>query len=225
MSSASYILIACGLAFEGRIARGSGLRASAPRVCCGMLRERLAAAVDPGCAGIVSFGIAGGLDPALPPGTLIIASSVIGANAAWPADEQWESRLLGLFPRAVHGPILGADTPLQTVRAKQNCFRQTGAHAVDMESHVAAAIAAERNLPFVALRVIADPAGRAVPGAALLGMRPDGSLAPLGVMKMLMREPGEVPALFRLARDTFRAGRALTRARRRLGGGFGLDLR
>jgi len=224
MSDPSHVLVACGLAFEGRIARGSDPRAPTPRVCCGMLQERLAAAIGPDCAGIISFGIAGGLDPKLPAGALIIASSVIAPDCVWPADEKWASRLLGHCPGAVQGAILGADAPLQTPSAKQNVFRRTGARAVDMESHVAAALAAKRNLPFAALRAIADPADRAVPGAALLGMRPDGTLAPLAVMKMLMREPAELPALFRLALDTFGAGRALSGARRRLHGGFGLDL-
>ncbi|HVW54469.1 MAG TPA: hypothetical protein VHC00_02185 [Rhizobiaceae bacterium] len=224
MSGPSYVLVACGLAFEARIGRGSGARAASPRVCCGMLRERLAAAIDPDCAGIISFGIAGGLDPKLPAGALVVASSIIGPDDAWPTDGQWASRLLDRCPGAVHGAIFGADAPLQTVSAKQECFRQTGARAVDMESHIAAAFAAERNLPFAVLRAVADPAGRAVPSAALLGMRPDGSLAPLAVMKTLIRKPGEIPALFGLARDAFSARRALAGARSGLGGGFGLDL-
>jgi hopanoid-associated phosphorylase len=224
MSGGSHVLVACGLAFEARIARGSGARAASPRVCCGMVREQLAAAIDPDCAGIISFGIAGGLDPAVPPGALVVASSIVGPDRVWPVDEQWSNRLLDRYPGAIHGPIFGADAPLHTVAAKQNCFRQTGAHAVDMESHIAAALAAERNLPFAALRAVADPAGRSVPGAALLGMRPDGSLAPLAVMTMLLRKPGEIPALFRVARDAFSARRALAGARSGLGGGFGLDL-
>lgn len=225
MSGGAYILVACGLAFEGRIARASVPdAASAPRVCRGMLPKRLAAAAGPDCAGIISFGIAGGLDPELPAGTLVVGSSVIGPNDVWPTDEEWSRHLLALCPGAVHGALFGTDAPLQTVAAKEGCFRQTGAHAVDMESHSAARFAAGKNLPFAALRAIADPAGRVVPDLALHGMRPDGALAPLPVLRALLAKPGEWAAVLALAGDVFRAARALVGARRRLGGGFGLDL-
>jgi hopanoid-associated phosphorylase len=231
VSGGAYVLVVCGLSFEGRIARESVPdTASAPRICCGMLAKRLAAAAGPDCAGpdcagIVSFGIAGGLDPALPAGTLVVASSVIGPNGIWPTDEKWSRQLLALCPGAVHGAILGVVAPLRTVPAKQDRFRETCARAVDMESHVAAAFAAEKDLPFAALRAIADPAGRAVPGFALHAMRPDGALAPLAVMKMLLRKPHELPAVLSLAGDVFSAARSLASARRGLGPGFGLDLR
>jgi hopanoid-associated phosphorylase len=224
MSGGSHVLVACGLAFEARIARGSSLRASVPRICCGMLRERLAEPVETGCDGIISFGIAGGLDPAIPAGAVIVASSVIGPEGAWPTGEKWSRHLLDRCPGAVHGAILGADAPLQAVSAKQNYFQQAGALAVDMESHIAAAFAAERNLPFAVLRAVADPADRAVPSAALLGKRPDGALAPLAIMKMLMRKPADLPAILSLTGDVFRAVRTLARARSRLGDSFGLDL-
>ena len=40
-----------------------------------------------------------------------------------------------------------------------------------MESHIVAQLAARMRLPFAVLRVIADPAERAIPPAALVGMR------------------------------------------------------
>ena len=51
-------------------------------------------------------------------------------------------------------------------------FDKTGAFAADMESHVVARIANERQLPFAVLRVIADPANQRLPPAAI--QRPKG---------------------------------------------------
>ena len=73
----------------------------------------------------------------------------------------------------------------------------TGALAVDMESHVAAAFAAAHGLPFAALRVISDGADRALPRAAQAGMKPDGGMDVLAVLKALARDPRQLPALIR----------------------------
>jgi hypothetical protein len=46
--------------------------------------------------------------------------------------------------------------------------------AADMESHLVARLADSHGLSFAAVRVVIDPADRAVPPAALLAMAPDG---------------------------------------------------
>ena len=60
--------------------------------------------------------------------------------------------------------------------AKPRCDLETGAVAVDMESHIAAAYAAEAGLPFAALRVVSDPAGRALPALAMAAIKPNGDI-------------------------------------------------
>jgi len=86
-----------------------------------------------------------------------------------------------------------------------------------MESHLVARIAAELVLPFAILRVIADPAERELPPAALAGMRADGRLNVGAVLASLARNPGQLPALIRLAAEAGRAGAALLRCSDRLG--------
>jgi adenosylhomocysteine nucleosidase len=95
---------------------------------------------------LVSFGVAGGLDPALRPGTLVVS------------DAGWAGRL-----GAVHGRVIGVDAPICTIAAKK---RLQGA-VVDMESHVVERVAHQASLGFVAVRAVLDPAERAVPEAAL----------------------------------------------------------
>ena len=54
--------------------------------------------------------------------------------------------------------IVGMDNLAADPERKQLLYAQTSAVAVDMESHIAAAIAAAHQIPFAASRVIIDPA-------------------------------------------------------------------
>ena len=95
--------------------------------------------------------------------------------------------------------------------------RVTGAAAVDTESHIAAAMAADHGLPFAAFRVVADAAERNLPPAACEALRPDGKISGVAVLRSLARTPGQIPALARTAIDARIALRALSRGRRLLG--------
>ena len=99
---------------------------------------------------------------------------------------------------------------------------ETGAATVDMESHLVARLASAHGLSFAAVRVVIDPAHRAVPVAALAGMRPDGGTSITAVMRELIAGPSQLSGLLRLAYDGYAARRALLRARRLLGPNFGL---
>ena len=94
----------------------------------------------------------------------------------------------------------------------------SGAAAADMESHVVARTAAELALPFAILRVIADPAERELPPAALAGMRADGGINVGAVLASLARSPRQLPALIRLAAEAGRARAALLRCQRSVSG-------
>lgn len=222
--NAPFVVVATGLQFEARLAHDAG----ATRVCCGrgtQIAVALATAIGPGCAGILSFGIAGGLDPQLRAGAVIVASSVIGANGvkmALPADELWSQRLLRTLPQATHAPVLGVDAAVTEPADKLKLFRQTGAAALDMESHIAASVAASQSLPFAVLRVVSDRASQRIPQAALAGMREDGSTDAMGVLRALVQTPGDLFDLPGVAFNAYVAKAALERARRDLGAGFGL---
>ncbi|HBD33444.1 MAG TPA: squalene--hopene cyclase, partial [Cupriavidus sp.] len=46
-----------------------------------------------GCDGVISFGVAGGLDPTLPPGTVIVATAVRVGDASYSTDPYWTAAL------------------------------------------------------------------------------------------------------------------------------------
>jgi hypothetical protein len=100
---------------------------------------------------------------------------------------------------------------------KQAAHRRFGTVAVDMESHIAAEAAARLSAPFAAARVISDAADRDLPPAVLVGLRADGAMDLLAVLRSLAQRPGQFAALLRTGRDARRAFRSLADGRRLLG--------
>lgn len=215
------MIVITGLAAEARIAAGPGIRTLAGGGHARRLEANLKAAVAQGGKSILSFGIAGGLAPKLRPGNWLIARSVIDGTSRISTDPDWSARLAKLIPGAEIVDVIGVNTPIGTPALKRVTHETTGAGIADMESHIAARIAVEHRLPFAVCRVVADPAERSLPPAALVGMRIDGSINAAAVLFSLLRKPRQVPALVRLARDTQTAFRALFSGREVLGPSFG----
>ncbi len=157
-----------------------------------------------GATALISIGIAGGLDPRCRPGLLVLASEVIEPGGARLAtDEAWRRRLAGaLTGLAVSvGPIAGADQMLTSVHQKADLHRRTSALAVDMESHGVARAAMRQSVPFLALRAVADPAGRGLPESAVAGLDAQGRTRPGAMAAALLARPSDIPALFEVAAD------------------------
>jgi hopanoid-associated phosphorylase len=191
-----------------------------------LLERALNAAVARGCAGIVSFGTAGGLAPDLAPGTLIVADAVAGPFGRLETDRPWADRLAAalatgpLAARWRRGLVAAVKAPLVSAEDKRALHRSTGALAVDMESHIAGAIAAAHGLPFAVCRAIVDPAWRTLPSAATAGLRDDGTTALVPILRELLRQPSQIGPLIQVAVDARAARGALVLARRAMGEGF-----
>ncbi len=196
--------IVVGLEAEAKLARrwgvpvaiGGGTAAGATRAA-----DRLA----PTVRALVSFGLAGGLDPALRPGALLVPIRVIDGPDSWDADPTLVRALGG----GTGHVLLGGGTVLATVDQKRAARAATGADAVDLESAAVARAAARHGLPFAALRAVCDGAGRALPRAALVALDPSGRVGPWRVVAAALSRPGEIPALLALARDAAEARHAL----------------
>jgi hypothetical protein len=80
-------------------------------------------------------------------------------------------------------------------------------------AHLVARLADAHGL---AVRVIVDPAHRAVPPAALLAMAPGGSADVSAMLREILGRPSQVSPLMRLAADAISARAALVRLRRAL---------
>jgi adenosylhomocysteine nucleosidase len=205
-----------GLAAEARIARRAGLAAAASGGDAARTRAVTARLIADGATALVSFGICGGLDPALQPGCLLLPEAVRDeAGKRWAAERAWHARIAAaLAARGIaarQGDLLGADAIVASPERKAVLRRESGAIAADLESHHVARAAVESGLPFLVLRAVADPAERALPPAALIELDADGRPALAAVLLSLACHPAQLPALLRVAIDTRRALQALNR--------------
>jgi hopanoid-associated phosphorylase len=223
------VIIVVGLAFEAKIAAGPGVHV----ICSGdgrNLEAKLTAAIAEartlvrGCPGIISFGVAGGLAPHLLPGTCVVGSAVISGSQRMPISQEWSRKLLRTIPDSVAGALLGVPTPIAHPDEKRALYLKTGAIAVDMESHIVASVGLAHELPVAAIRVITDPAKRALPVSAVAAMRPNGTTNIGAMLRSVLRRPRDLPALFQTALDARAARATLVRGRHLLGPAFASPL-
>lgn len=159
------------------------------------------ALIDAGCDVIISFGLAGALDPRLAPGDLVIADALVAPDGTLSP-----TRLVDL-PGAHVGHMIGSDTPVATAREKS---RLQGL-AVDMESHGMARAAHTKGVPLVIVRAIADRATSSLPRSALAAIRTNGEPDIGRVLGALAARPWEIFALIRLAGESRAAHATLRR--------------
>jgi adenosylhomocysteine nucleosidase len=203
--------VVAALAFEarclGKPSDGSLIRLS------GIGTENAARAahalVAAGAGALLSWGVAGALDPDLASGTAVLPTEVLRQGRRFATDQRWRERLRsalqGQVP-VVAGVLLTSDVAVAAVALKASLFRATQALAVDMESAAVAEVAAAHGLPFVALRVILDTARDSLPESVLRDFAPT-ARPPLWP---LLCAPADWGRLLRLAWQYRLARRALS---------------
>lgn len=180
-----------------------------------------------GAKGLVSFGIAGGLSPAAPAGSVVLADEVVDGARSSATDDAWSARiraLIGAAAPVVSGRLAGADRMIRTPEDKRRLHDMTDAAACDMESHALARVADEFGIPFVVIRAISDPHDRFAPGWVLKCLTPAGDVRIGPLMGQAIRRPRAWRNLARLASDSGKAFDSLRGVARRLGPGLGFGL-
>ncbi|MEO0623251.1 MAG: hypothetical protein AAF183_13595 [Pseudomonadota bacterium] len=160
-----------------------------------------------GCRMLLSWGLAGGLDPALEPGDLILPDGVVDPSGKvhWLATDRLATLTEPDDDTAML--IAGSDVMVTDPEAKAALAHSSGAVAVDMETHHVVKMAEEAAFPALAIRAIADPADRSIPKSAQEGIGPDGRPRIGTVLAGLAARPRELPGLLALRRD-YKAGLA-----------------
>src|SRR5262245_14971293 len=92
------VLVVTGVRREAKIAEGPGVKT----VCSGgspaRLRTLLAGQDPYGITAVMSFGIGGGLNPALEPGHVVVADAVTTRDGRWPTDKKITEALIRALP-------------------------------------------------------------------------------------------------------------------------------
>jgi adenosylhomocysteine nucleosidase len=171
------------------------------------------ALIGAGATALASWGMAGGLDPALTPGAILLPDEVIATDGRSVSTAlEWRTRL----SRAIveHAPVragrlLTSTRAIGSVADKAELFRATGAVAVDMESLAVAEIARDAQVPFMAVRVIVDGAQDTLPRIVTAAADRQGQLQIWRLIRALTLAPAELAPLIRLARRYRAANRSL----------------
>ena len=205
--------VVTGMASEARIFGADALTVSAggnPHAT----RDGIANLIARGADRLVSFGIAGGLDPSLQPGDLIIGSAVHTTDGErFPVDQKWLAHLTKHLTEARVADVVGSSAIAASASEKAMLHRDSGAACVDQESHWVAEAAHADRLPFIVVRAIADRATDSLPPAVLVGLDKRGNPRTGAVIGALLRDPTQLPGLIRVALQTDRALKSLLRGR------------
>lgn len=191
---------------DGTLLAISGMGGAAARSAADTL-------IDAGVRALASWGMAGGLDPTLAPGTVCLPEEVTTPDGKpLRTTDYWRERLgCALSGReAVHrGRLLTVGSPVGSPADKAALHAQTGAVAVDMESAAVAEVARGRGLPFIAVRVIVDGAHDVLPRTIAAAADQSGEVHLWQLIGALARTPADLAPMIRLARRYRSASRSL----------------
>ena len=156
---------------------------------------------------LLSTGFAGGLDPRLASGDLLVAT-----NFSAPALVAQSRALLAGDPRAHFGALTSQPHPAESVAEKAALARATGALGVDMETTAIADACARAGVPLLSVRAVSDPAldPLPVPFAEwfdLAAQRP----RPRALVRYLAHHRAQVGPFVRFVRGLTPARQAFTR--------------
>lgn len=142
---------------------------------------------------LISSGFAGGVDPSLVVGDLLLAENFSDPDLLARASEL-------LIAQAAR--LVTTDRIIESAAARAQFAREQRAAAVDMETECIAAACAERKLPLLALRVISDTnsAPFPAPPSVLFDIARQRT-SPGRLAAYLLTHPGSILRLARFARQ------------------------
>jgi adenosylhomocysteine nucleosidase len=160
-----------------------------------------------GARSLLSFGLAGALDPQLCAGAVLLPQNVRDETGqVHPTYDPWRERLAAQARAQADshvrpgGTLLSVAQPLTSSAQKAQAWSQTGASAVDMESFAIASVAVEKGVTFAILRVVVDTATDTLPDSITRATDSYGEVNYARLAAGLMRTPTDLAALLKLAR-------------------------
>ena len=197
---------ALGLERDGDLSRGTLAGHEVVATITGVGMTRAAAATERllaiGVDRVIVIGIAGGVDTALPIGTVVTPEVIVdGAQGT-------EYRLPAWSPVTPQRRIVtydDFDVEIQVMGRLQ----EEGYAAVDMETAAVAAVCEREGVAYSVFRAISDNATDGSVDSAIAGMlHPDGTPDARAALLYMLRRPWRIPRMARLGRDSQRAAQA-----------------
>jgi adenosylhomocysteine nucleosidase len=197
-------------------------------IVCGMgtanAKQAAQLLLKKGITSLLSFGTAGGLNPERLPGDIIVANSCINSNGdIFPVDSNWQQRIINCLLKSLNvssAAICESTKVIANSTDKQKLFQSNNAAAVDMESAALAQLAKEHIIPFISIRVIVDPANMTIPFTVMNNMDDNGNVAITKLLFGLLKKPGDITSLIRLAKNFNKAQKEMIKCKNILGIGF-----
>lgn len=158
--------------------------------------------VSNGATHLISWGCAAALSPELKSGDLTLADSLLDTqHVQITIDSAWHAQVKNSLAKSlsVHtGTLLESLQIVALSSDKKQLHTKTNAIVLDMESVAIAKVAQEKNLPFLAIRAIADPVTMDLPKAVSVAMNDKGKVLISPLLKYLLLHPSELPSLIKL---------------------------
>jgi adenosylhomocysteine nucleosidase len=162
---------------------------------------------------IISAGFAGGLQPSLRYGDILMANEIVDlAGHRLGIDFKVDPAVLAATPRLHVGRLLTVDSVVYQATAKQALGQTHGALAVDMESSAVAQVCREERVRFLSVRVISDAVDHELPSDVDHLVRQKSTLGRLGAAAgAIARRPSSVKDMWRLKEDAIAASDRLAK--------------
>ena len=158
--------------------------------------------VAKGATRLISWGCAAALGESLRPGDLVLADKLIDAgnveiavNADWTVHAK---NSLANYVVVYSGCLAESTRIVSSSKDKKQLHSNTGAIALDMESVAVARVAKQHTLPFLTIRVIADPVNMNLPRAINYSLNDQGEMVLRKLLLFLFLHPAELPGLIKL---------------------------
>ncbi len=160
------------------------------------------ALVTQGATKIISWGCAAALNNDLQPGDLMLADTLIDARLTRiEINTDWIDKASSLLAKELivqRRTLAESEALIATSEHKRQIYVQTGADILDMESVSVAKVAKQYNLPFLAIRAVADPVSMNLPKAVNHALNAEGEVILSKLLAFLLLHPLELPGLIKL---------------------------
>ena len=166
--------------------------------------------ISQGATQLISWGCAAALNDNLQSGNLVLANGLIDADGlALPVNADWHHHAKTVLSKLACesgfalrcGDLLESKTLVSTSHDKRQLYQQTKAIALDMESVAIAKVALAHNIPFLAIRAIADPVTMDLPAAVSHALNEQGDVQIGKLLKFLLWHPSEAKGLLVLGQQ------------------------